>query len=1081
VREAPAEPGYEYGFVNFFHPFVGELIERLNRTSLPGLLDAAFHSSLREDHNPAIEREDAADFLYRNFAYERPEDSRFVRVNGSPREIDLEGGPYAIYNWELLFHVPLTVAVHLSKNQRFAEAQRWFHYVFDPTCNDASVPRPQRYWKFLRFRQPDAATHVDELVRNLSIPDRELTGAERAWRESALRQLNAIRDTPFQPHAIAGLRHVAYQYSVVMKYLDNLIAWGDSLFRQDTIESINEATQIYVLAANILGERPQRTPHTGAVRTMSYHRLKENLGPIGNAIVNLEHQFPFNGSLPALPASDSGAAETVFGMGRTLYFCVPSNEKLLAYWGTVADRLLKIRHCMNIEGVTRQLALFDPPLDPGMLVKATAAGIDVGSIVAGLNQPVGPTRSLVLIQKALELCGELRNLGAALLAAIERGDGEHLALLRQGHEIKIQGMAREVRFLQWRQAQESTEALLRSRAGTLERYRYYLRLLGEAPDTGVAPDALAPDRRELTEDNFDETYAALVGQFDRTVPVSEYPALETKEEGRLHLHKGEHDELNEHADRALAARISGTGAETIAAALSAIPTFYVKAAYWGLGADAKVGGGDVFSSIGRAVSSGFGIWAQVEEWQGIRASKTASYERRADDWMLQANLAARELTQIGRQIIGSLIAEQIAFRDSQNVTAQAEQAEEVDRLLRDKFTNEELYSWMQGELTRLYYEHYRFALDAARRAERTMKHELMRPEVDATEFVRFNYWDGGRKGLLSGETLLLDVKRLEAAYHDNNRREFELTKHISLRQLNPLALLTLRATGTCEVTVPEWLCDLDCPGHYMRRIKQVSVSLPSVTGPLTSVNCTVTLLRSSLRKSASLEGGYARRAGEDDPRFVDYFGAIESIVTSGGTEDGGMFETSLRDERFLPFEGAGLISAWRFGLPMEFRQFDYETISDLILHIRYTSREGGELKTAATRQLQAMLSDDGTSELVVLLSLRHDFPNEWNRFATASVESATPFSATVSPRYFPYLAQGRRITVTDVVLCRLQGAGPVVTRTIVPSPLGVIGPAGSRLEVPRSELTDGAGEVSRSAEYFAVLKYTVSPTRLGDG
>ena len=45
-----------------------------------------------------------------------------------------------------------------------------------------------------------------------------------------------------------------------MKYLDNLIAWGDSLFRQDTIESINEATQLYVLAANLLGPQPQRRP-----------------------------------------------------------------------------------------------------------------------------------------------------------------------------------------------------------------------------------------------------------------------------------------------------------------------------------------------------------------------------------------------------------------------------------------------------------------------------------------------------------------------------------------------------------------------------------------------------------------------------------------------------------------------------------------------------------------------------------------------------------------------------------------------------------------------------------------------------
>ena len=57
-----------------------------------------------------------------------------------PKEIDVsDHGPYANYNWELFFHVPLTVAVHLSKTQRFAEAQRWFHYIFDPTSNDKSV------------------------------------------------------------------------------------------------------------------------------------------------------------------------------------------------------------------------------------------------------------------------------------------------------------------------------------------------------------------------------------------------------------------------------------------------------------------------------------------------------------------------------------------------------------------------------------------------------------------------------------------------------------------------------------------------------------------------------------------------------------------------------------------------------------------------------------------------------------------------------------------------------------------------------------------------------------------------------
>ena len=47
---------------------------------------------------------------------------------------------------------------------------------------------------------------------------------------------------PFDPHLIARNRITPYQKTVVMKYIDNLIAWGDQLFGQDTIEAINEAT-----------------------------------------------------------------------------------------------------------------------------------------------------------------------------------------------------------------------------------------------------------------------------------------------------------------------------------------------------------------------------------------------------------------------------------------------------------------------------------------------------------------------------------------------------------------------------------------------------------------------------------------------------------------------------------------------------------------------------------------------------------------------------------------------------------------------------------------------------------------------
>ena len=172
---------------------------------------------------------------------------------------------------------------------------------------------------------------------------------------------------------------------------------------------------------------------------------------------------------------------------------------------------------MNIAGIVRPLALFDPPIDPGMLVKAAAAGIDIGSIVNGLNQPLSPVRCSLLIQKSLELCAEVRALGNTLLSALEKGDAEHLMLVRQRHEIQIQQMTQEVKFLQWKSAEAATESLLASRNPSLEKLHYYERLLGIPSDKNNAPDVVALNRSEMTEQNFNEAYSELVRQYDKTV------------------------------------------------------------------------------------------------------------------------------------------------------------------------------------------------------------------------------------------------------------------------------------------------------------------------------------------------------------------------------------------------------------------------------------------------------------------------------------------------------------------------------------------------------------------------------------
>ena len=316
---------------------------------------------------------------------------------------------------------------------------------------------------------------------------------------------------------------------------------------------------------------------------------------------------------------------------------------------------------------------------------------------------------------------------------------------------------------------------------------------------------------------------------------------------------------------------------------------------------------------------------------------------------------------------------------------------------------------------------------------------------------------------------------MEMAYHDNNKRELEITRHVSLRQLDPQALLTFRITGSCTITIPEWLYDRDCPGHYMRRIKNVRLSIPSVVGPYTGVNCTLSLRSSSIRVSPLLTNGvYARDTTQTDARFLDNYGATDVIVTSSGSNDSGMFETNLRDERFLPFEGAGAISTWTLSLPQTFRTFDYSTISFVILHVRYTARRAGDpLGSAATTYLGLML--DGQvpsipSSQALMFCLKYDFPTEWAAFVAGL--GANPFKVTLEKQSFPYIAQSAlRLTVDSVTLYAGTGDKVESSSPLPTSGLAAAGLAPINGPVSLSFPQDSVLTPNQSQLVFMVLQY----------
>lgn len=153
------------------------------------------------------------------------------------------------------------------------------------------------------------------------------------------------------------------------------------------------------------------------------------------------------------------------------------------------------------------------------------------------------------------------------------------------------------------------------------------------------------------------------------------------------------------------------------------------------------------------------------------------------------------------------------------------------------------------------------------------------------------------------------------------------------------------------------------------------------------------------------------RLPDNDLRFTDAAGVVDSIVTSSGQNDSGLFETNLRDERYLPFEGAGAISEWRLQLPESFRQFDYKSISDIVLHVRYTARDGGkELADAAKLNILRQFSET-KSNLVQMLSLHQEYPSSWNQLRS-SEDGMTLIVLTKA--HFPYLVSDKNIKVLRI-------------------------------------------------------------------
>lgn len=974
-------------------------------------------------------------------------------------------GPYGVYYREIFFHIPFLIANALNSRGNFASAQRWYHYIFDPTATEVINVPPgtppevkarrllDRVWRYREFRNLDQARLRDILT------DEEA--------------LAVYKKDPFNPHAIARLRLSAYQKSIVMKYVDNLLDWADFLFTQFTMESINEALMLYIMASDILGPRPARLGDCGEgkITPKNYENIRREIGAGEEILIEFESWITgrkirnkAKASKPRFAVDTSRVSRTrrevplrktqpqvatfkepdgLFERATAITFTSDSNM------GATPLAMMSMRN-----PVVKADATEEPQIFRGLSWKETRTAGWTARLGEGTTAPAKGSLARVSDHRGRYPISEwvgtfgwsiVRQLGPVFCIPVNTDlldywtrVEDRLWKIRNCRDIT--GAKRELALfappidprllVRMRAAGLSLEDVLGGISGDLPPYRF-LFLIDRAKAfastlAGYGSALLSAIEKKDAEELgrlrlvHQQNLARMTTQLRRLEIDTAQESLTMAErqkaaaEYRRDYFDGLVNQYRSGLESAEAVlRHIVTGIHVGESVLDLLAAIFAAMPQIGSPFAMKYGGVELNTTIRR-----FGNAANAIA-QGLHAAAgsiglEANFERRAEGWRHQKLLADHDIKQIEKQVTAAEIRLEIANHALALHEKSIEQMDEVLELTDGKFSNFGFYTWMSTQLRRIQRSAYQNALALARMAEQAFRFERgdeISPGLAPT------YWDASHSGLLSGEQLLVDLQNLERRYVETNYRSLEVDQTFALSQIAPDALIALRETGECTFRIDELFFDLFYPGHYKRRIRAVRLTIPSITGPYVNVSATLTLDRSWLRTTPTPGAPLI----EVPPR------RSVSVATSTAQNDAGVFELSFRDERYMPFEGAGAISQWVLTLPKTFRQFDYQTMNDVIVSISYTAEQDGALRdlvetdnAALEGSIRTFLT---TNPIARVFSLRQDFSSAFAQLLHSPL--ATEVRIEITNRHFPMFLGNRAIAVSRSALLLRTADGVV--------------------------------------------------------
>ncbi|WP_391528719.1 neuraminidase-like domain-containing protein [Photorhabdus akhurstii] len=577
---------------------------------------------------------------------------------------------------------------------------------------------------------------------------------------------------------------------------------------------------------------------------------------------------------------------------NTDLFLPQVNEVMLSYWQKLEQRLYNLRHNLSIDGQPLHLPIFATPADPKALLSAAVASSQGGSNLP--SEFISVWRFPHMLENARSMVSQLTQFGSTLQNIIERQDAEALNTLLQNQaaELILTNLSIQDKTIEELDVEKTV--LEKTRAGAKSRFDSYSKFYDE--------------------------------------------------------------DINAGEKQAMALRASVAGLSTAlqashlaGAALDLAPNIFGFA-----------DGGSHWGAIAQATGNVMEFSASVINTEADKISQSEAYRRRRQEWEIQRNNAEAELKQIDAQLQSLVVRREAAVLQKTSLKTQQEQTHAQLTFLQHKFSNQALYNWLRGRLSAIYFQFYDLTVARCLMAEMAYRWET---NDAAARFIKPGAWQGTHAGLLAGETLMLNLAQMEDAHLKQEQRVLEVERTVSLAEVykekgqfsltekiaelvnkkpdtpssrnntpsfgtgnNTLNFGTGNAQTSLQASIS--LADLQIRHDYpensgvgnVRRIKQISVTLPALLGPYQDVQAILSY------------GGDATGLAE----------SCKSLAVSHGMNDSGQFQLDFNDGKFLPFEGIEIDKGTltlSFPNATEKQKTMLESLSDIILHIRYTIRQ----------------------------------------------------------------------------------------------------------------------------------------------